>query len=160
MVFARHEDGSVRVVELPEPSDAEVENLVVQIARAVEKRVAKAQAAEVELADDQDSQKDAATRAETLAPRDPAENAPPISRRLPWAVLLKRVFAHDLLVCTNCGERRKAVAFLTERKPIPAILAHLGLSTEPPHVASARAPWRAEMFDDPGDPDLVYPDSP
>ena len=70
------------------------------------------------------------------------------------------MFAHDLLVCTNCGGKRRVVAFLTERKPIKEILAHLGLPTEPPQVAAARAPPQAELFDQRPDPDLGYTDSP
>jgi len=54
-VFAQNEDGSVRVVDLPEPSTAEVERLVVQIATAVEKRVAKEKPSSDEFEDDEDA---------------------------------------------------------------------------------------------------------
>jgi hypothetical protein len=97
--------------------------------------------------DNDDAQ--AQAKLDALPALEPLENARPLSRRLPWAQLLKRMFAHDLLVCTTCGGKRRVVAFLTERKPIQQILAHLGLPHEPPHVAPARAPPRTEMFDDP-----------
>lgn len=57
-----------------------------------------------------------------------------------WAELLKRVFEIDVLTCPWCGGKRKLVALLTDGKVVRKILAHLGLDTEPPRLAPARAP--------------------
>ena len=61
-------------------------------------------------------------------------------RYYPWAELMKRVFAADVLVCDTCGGRRKVLTFLTDPAVIRRILAHLGLATELPPVARARPP--------------------
>jgi len=57
---------------------------------------------------------------------------------------MKRVFEIDVLVCEHCGGRREIIAFLTETRVVQQILAHLGLPTEPPPVASARPPPELE----------------
>jgi hypothetical protein len=79
----------------------------------------------------------------------PATPAPPPRARIPWAALLARVFAVDVLRCPRCAGRMRILALLTEPDPIAAILAHLGLPTAPPAVASARAPPTLDLFDDP-----------
>ena len=56
--------------------------------------------------------------------------------RLPWAELLKRVFAIEVLVCDRCGGRRRVLKFICKPSAIERILKHLGLPTEAP----ARAP--------------------
>jgi len=61
------------------------------------------------------------------------------SGRHPWAELLKRVFAVDVLRC-GCGGRRKILAAITQTEVIVAILAALGLPTEAPVVHPARGP--------------------
>jgi len=58
------------------------------------------------------------------------------SGRHPWAELLKRVFAVDVLRC-GCGGRRKILAAITQGEVIVAILASLGLPTEAPVVHHA-----------------------
>ena len=98
----------------------------------------------------QDEEQDAPAAGEPTAGLEPEvalENTPP-HRRSSWAQLLKRVFHNDLLVCTQCHGKRKVIAFVTARQPITQILTHLGLPTEPPTVATARAPPQTEMFDD------------
>jgi len=62
------------------------------------------------------------------------------SGRHPWADLLKRVFAVDVLRCPGCGGRRKIVAAITQAAVVRAILSALGLPTEPPAVHPARGP--------------------
>jgi hypothetical protein len=52
---------------------------------------------------------------------------------------MKRVFAIDVLVCPHCGGTRKLIALLTDGLVVRKILTHLGLSTEPPPLAPARA---------------------
>ena len=58
---------------------------------------------------------------------------------------MKRVFAIDVLVCPHCGGTRKLIALLTDGVVVRKILAHLGLSTEPPPLAPARAPPEPEF---------------
>jgi hypothetical protein len=60
--------------------------------------------------------------------------------RHPWAELLKRVFAVDVLRCPGCGGRRRLIAAITQAEVNRAILAALGLPTEPPAVHPARGP--------------------
>jgi hypothetical protein len=59
--------------------------------------------------------------------------------RHPWADLMKRVFEFDVLVCPYCEGQRKLIAFLTDGSVVRKILLHLGLDSEPPHQAPARA---------------------
>jgi hypothetical protein len=66
-------------------------------------------------------------------------------RRLPWADLLKRVFAIDVLVCDACGGSMRILAVLPAGEANRAILEHLGLPTKPP--PSTRAP-PSRQFDD------------
>ena len=61
-------------------------------------------------------------------------------QRLAWAELLKRVFAIDVLTCPHCGGPRKLVALINDGPVVKKILEHLGLPTEPPELAPARAP--------------------
>jgi len=65
-------------------------------------------------------------------------------RRYPWAELLRRVFAVDVMRCHRCGGRRKLIAQITQPLVVTAILSALGLPTEAPLVHSARAP--PELF--------------
>jgi len=51
----------------------------------------------------------------------------------------------DVLTCDRCGRRRKLLAAITESKTVRRILGHLGLATEPPVIAPARAP-PGELF--------------
>ena len=101
-----------------------------------------------------------ATMSPTLAPHDRPEQvapaAPPGAARGPrtslgaglgpqpfaridWASLLRRVFLEDGLACP-CGGRRRILSDVTDTSAIAAILAHLGLPTEPPLTARARDP--------------------
>ena len=70
------------------------------------------------------------------------------TRRLPWAELLRRVFADDVLRCP-CGGRRTVVAVVAVPAIARAVLVGLGLPTEPATFAPARAPPQTELwFDD------------
>jgi len=60
-------------------------------------------------------------------------------RRIPWAELLRRVFAIDAFRCP-CGGRRRVLAAITQPGPICAILRHLGLPHTAPQLAPSRAP--------------------
>jgi len=44
------------------------------------------------------------------------------------------------LTCPHCGGPRKLLAAIFDQDAIRQILAHLGLPTEPPALAKARAP--------------------
>jgi len=68
-----------------------------------------------------------------------AKRSARVGGRHPWAELLKRVFAVDVLRCA-CGGRRKILAAITQAEVIVAILAALGLPTEAPVVHPARGP--------------------
>jgi hypothetical protein len=63
----------------------------------------------------------------------------PAGGRIDWASLLRRIYLEDVLACP-CGGRRRIIADISERDGIVAILAHLGLPTEPPPIARARSP--------------------
>ena len=68
-----------------------------------------------------------------------------MSRRIRWAQLIKRVFKKDLEACPHCGGRRVLIAFITDAAVINKILTHVGLPTEAPPVAAARAPPQLEL---------------
>ena len=63
-----------------------------------------------------------------------------LARRLDWAALLARVFAADVTTCPRCGDPLTIVAFLTDPDVTARILDHLGLPTDVPSIAPARAP--------------------
>jgi len=74
----------------------------------------------------------------TGAAGDPA----PVSRRsrgrLPWAQLLMRVFSIDSLRCPRCSRPMVVLALISDPPVVARILAHLGLSPEPPAIAPPR----------------------
>jgi hypothetical protein len=63
----------------------------------------------------------------------------------PWADLIKRVFAVDVLVCPFCRGRRRVLAFLTDPSVIRKILECLRLPTDAPPIAPARPPPEAQL---------------
>jgi hypothetical protein len=76
--------------------------------------------------------------------------------RVPWAELLQKVFAVDVLECPDCGGRLRVLACVTEAAAVKRLLAHLGIdATGPPVARAAAGPESA------GDPlpeyDLVDP---
>ena len=77
--------------------------------------------------------------------------------RLPWAVLLKRVFMTDALTCPKCQGRMKILAAITERDAIRKILDHLGIPSEAPRRSVARPPPQADLS---GTADIDYADPP
>jgi hypothetical protein len=84
----------------------------------------------------------------------------PRERTLRWADLLRRTFATEVLQC-ECGGRRRVVAFVEDAKAAAELLARLGVPSEAPLVARARAPPQGELFErSPGfTADTIYPDS-
>jgi len=67
--------------------------------------------------------------------------------RLPWADLLKKVFAVGVLACPKCGGRLGLIAFIADDTVARRILLHLGLDSRGPPVARAQAP---PDFNEPG----------
>jgi len=61
-------------------------------------------------------------------------------RRYPWAELLRRVFAVEVLVCPHCRGRRRLLAAITSPDAIERVLRAKGLPYEAPELAPARAP--------------------
>ena len=62
--------------------------------------------------------------------------------RMSWARLLKRVFDFDIERC-GCGGKLRIIAVIEQPAVIERILAHLGLSAQPPPRAPAR---RVDLF--------------
>jgi Putative transposase len=67
------------------------------------------------------------------------------ARRLPWADLLRRVFAVDVLRC-DCGGRRNVVAFVADATRARSLLTTIGLPAEPATFAPTRDPPQAELI--------------
>jgi hypothetical protein len=74
-----------------------------------------------------------------------AARRPELTSRLPWADLLKKVFAMDVLACPACGGRLQVIAFIAEALVARGILDHLGLGASGPPLSRALAP--PELFD-------------
>jgi hypothetical protein len=70
---------------------------------------------------------------------------------LPWAQLLRRTFAVDVMACAICRGRLRVIQTVTEPSGANAILERLGLPTEAPRTARARDPTDGdgkEAYDD------------
>jgi hypothetical protein len=67
------------------------------------------------------------------------------SSRIPWAELLRRVFAIDVLECCRCGGRMSIIATVTESEAVRKILTCIGLPARPPPVAAARGERQGEL---------------
>jgi hypothetical protein len=60
-------------------------------------------------------------------------NGQTIRRRwVPWAMLLLRVFAIDVMACPRCDSRMQRIAVIQQPKVIAAILDCLGRKEYPP----------------------------
>gem|GEM_PF-6624868 len=64
----------------------------------------------------------------------------PRLNRLPWAVLLKRVFLVDVLERPKCRARMRVLAAVTAPVSIRRILMHLGLRADEPQLTRAHPP--------------------
>ncbi len=67
-------------------------------------------------------------------------------RKLLWREAMKRGLDIDVLKCGQCGGRREVLKCITDPKVVDRILSHLGLKTELPEVAPARAPPGSELL--------------
>ena len=78
-----------------------------------------------------------------------ATTSRPRRKTLPWAELLRRVFAIDVLVCPKCLGPMTVIAYLTDPNVLAKLLRHLGLPTEPPPLSPARYRGQLDFFEDP-----------
>jgi hypothetical protein len=62
------------------------------------------------------------------------------SRRLEWAVMMKRTFGFAVLRCPRCSRQMRVIATITEPPVVRQILDHLGLRASPLPRAPARHP--------------------
>ena len=69
---------------------------------------------------------------------EPVKVEPPRTYRVPWADLVKKVFALDILACPECSRRLKLIAFIASEAVARRILDHLGLHATGPPLARAR----------------------
>jgi hypothetical protein len=60
--------------------------------------------------------------------------------RVPWAELLRKVFAIDVLACPECNGRMQVIAFIAQATVAKRILDHLGEDSTGPPVARVAAP--------------------
>ena len=76
------------------------------------------------------------SRGHTEAQPKPKANTGTRTYRLPWAHLLKNVFAVDGLACPDCGGRLQIIAFIADDAVARRIFLHLGLDSRGTPVAS------------------------
>ena len=55
-------------------------------------------------------------------------------------MLIARTYEVVPLVCPICGGPMRIIAFITHSADIRQILKHIGVESEPPHIAPARGP--------------------
>jgi hypothetical protein len=67
---------------------------------------------------------------------------------MPWAELLQRVFAIDVLACPRCGARTRVISARLPAEATEAILGCLGLPARaPPPVPPRRdEPWADDAY--------------
>jgi Putative transposase len=61
------------------------------------------------------------------------------SPRIEWPRLMQRTLGFDVLSCPKCSGRMRVLSVIDEPAVVKRILDHLGLPTEPPPLAPARA---------------------
>lgn len=66
-----------------------------------------------------------------------ADRPAPTRTRVPWAELLQKVFAIDVLECPRCAARLEVNAYIAEPCVAKQILDHLGLEAQGPPRAKA-----------------------
>jgi Putative transposase len=57
-----------------------------------------------------------------------------------WAVLIARIYEVFPLLCPICGGQMRIIAFITHSADIRRILDHIGMESQPLHIAPARGP--------------------
>jgi len=73
-------------------------------------------------------------------PPKPEPVSPKRSVHYLWAVLIARIYEVFPLLCPNCGGQMRVIAFITHNADIGQILNHIGVDSQPPHIAPARGP--------------------
>ena len=53
-------------------------------------------------------------------------------------MLIARIFEVFPLLCPNCGEQMRIIAFITHSADIGHTLDHIGVDSQPQHIAPAR----------------------
>jgi len=71
---------------------------------------------------------------------EPAAPAKRSTAHYLWAVLIARIYEVFPLLCPLCGGQMRLIAFITDGMQIRKILDHIGVDSEPPHIAPARGP--------------------
>lgn len=64
---------------------------------------------------------------------------------------MRRMFGYDVLSCPRCGQSMRLIALIDQADVIRRILGHLGLPTDVPEPAPARAPPCVDERDGSGD---------
>ena len=70
--------------------------------------------------------------------------AKPVSRH-PWAYLLQRVFAVDVLTCSLCQGAMRLVNIASTAEEVARGLAELGLGPRPPSLVRAKLPGQRSL---------------
>jgi len=96
----------------------------------------------------------------TKEPREIDPSCMPRLSRLPWAILLKRVFLVDVLECPKCRGRMKILTAVVEPASVRRVLASLGLPSEAPRLQPARSPPQLELGGGEAALEGFYPDPP
>ena len=81
--------------------------------------------------------------------REPSLTAPGLSTAIaPWAELLARTFAVDVLTCPNCQGRMRLLAVIKEPANVARYLAGVGETTEVPRRSPGRGPphWKSQVL--------------
>ena len=66
-----------------------------------------------------------------------------------WAEMIRKVYEVDPLLCPNCGQKMRIIAFLTDHSVVDRIINHLKLTfiadrPPPPHLVSQEFLMAAE----------------
>ena len=85
---------------------------------------------------------------EASPPSDEATQPKRASAYRPWAELLARTFAVDVLTCALCQGRMRLLALVKEPSSIARYLAGTGEPTEPPSRSADRGPpyWKSRVL--------------
>jgi hypothetical protein len=97
---------------------------------------------------------------ETSQPKPHHVDARPRLNRLPWAVLLKRVFLVDVLECPKCKGRMEILAVVTKPASVRRYLEGTYLPSEAPRAHAARPPPQADWGEAIAENDDFYADPP
>ena len=55
-------------------------------------------------------------------------------------MLIARIYEVFPLLCPICGGQMRIIAFITHSADIRRVLNHIGVESQPPHIAPARGP--------------------